>query len=201
MIKKISLITLIALSVFIAGCGNKQTQQLTTGTPTNNQSDVNISQPTGNTTTLTKQDRSTTNPTGSITSQTQEIFYGQWVITKVLAYGPVGTYSNDDIKIIVGRKLSFSKEKASCFGDQIKDLDKVAINPVYEKIAVSKSEFANDYRYRLTFDNLGITSDSITKIYAVDAKHNGCIFYIKDNDTLILYGGGVYFKLDKVTQN
>jgi hypothetical protein len=201
MIKKISLITLIALSVFIAGCGNKQTQQLTTGTPTNNQSDVNISQPTGNTTTLTKQDRSTTNPTGSITSQTQEIFYGQWVITKVLAYGPVGTYSNDDIKIIVGRKLSFSKEKASCFGDQIKDLDKVAINPVYEKIAVSKSEFANDYRYRLTFDNLGITSDSITKIYAVDAKQNGCIFYIKDNDTLILYGGGVYFKLDKVTQN
>jgi hypothetical protein len=199
--KKILLIILIALSVVLAGCGNKQTQQLNTGTTTNNQSDANISKPKDDTTTLTQQDMSTTNPTGSTTGQLQEIFYGQWVITKVIAYGPVGTYSNDDIKNIVGRKLSFSKEKASCFGDQIKDLDNVAINPIYEKTVVSKSEFAADYRYRLSFDNLGIKSDSITRIYAVDAKHNGCMFYIKDNETLILYGGGVYFKLDRVTQN
>ncbi|MEA4825527.1 MAG: hypothetical protein VB130_02655 [Clostridium sp.] len=40
--------------------------------------------------------------------------------------------------------------------------------------------------------------NTITEIDAADAKGNGCIFFIKDNNTLILYGGGVYLELNKI---
>jgi hypothetical protein len=124
-----------------------------------------------------------------------ETFYGQWEIKKVLAYGPVGTYSNDDIKTIIGKKLTFSKESASCFGDQVDSLNNTAINPVYKKSVIFKNDFESSNR--MTFDKLGIKEDSITEIDAVDAKGNGCTFFIKDNNTLILFGGGVYFELNK----
>lgn len=177
---------------------NKQIKQVTNGTSTNNQSVTNISKPKDGTTTPIKQKSSTTNSTGSTTiNQPQETFYGRWVIKKLIVYGPVGTYIIDDVKNILGRELSFSAEKASCFGDQINDLDDVAVNPVYKKTVVSRSDFATGYRNRLTFDSLGIKSDSTTEISAVDSKDKGCVFYIKDDNILILYGGGAYFELDR----
>ncbi|MGH4122725.1 MAG: hypothetical protein ACREV6_07335 [Clostridium sp.] len=126
--------------------------------------------------------------------QPQEIFYGQWVIEKPLAYGKVGTYGSDNITQLIGRKLSFSKEKATCFGDTIKDLDNVVINPLYKKTVVSKVDFDVD-NPGITFDKLGIKTDSIIRIQTTDSKGNGCTFFIKDNNTLILSGGMTFFKL------
>ena len=179
--RAVILVLLISLSVFISGCGNQNETQ----PPIKSKDD----------TAAPKQPNSTAANPSSTINQPQEIFYGQWLIKRLLAYGPVGTYSNEDIKNIVGRKLSFSKEKASCFGDQIKYLDDVAVNPVYTKTGISKSDFAREYRNRLTFDDLEIRSDSITQINVSDSKGNRCIFFVRDNDTLILQGGGVFLEL------
>lgn len=129
--------------------------------------------------------------------QTDESFFGQWVIKKLIASGPVGSYGPEDIKKILSRKLSFSAEKSSCFGDEIKYLDEVAINPVYKRDVVTRDDFATGYRYRLTFDDLGINNDSIIEVIVADSKNKGCLFYIKDNNTLILSGGGDFFELDR----
>lgn len=189
---------LISLSVFISGCGNQKENQPPIKSINDTQNMVVTSQPKDDTTASKQPNSSAANPTSTITiNKPQEIFYGQWLIKRVLAYGPVGTYSNEDIKNIVGRKLSFSKEKASCFGDQIKYMDDVAINPIYKKTDISKSDFTKDYRNRLTFDDLGIKSDSIIQINVSDAKGNGCVFFVRDNDTLILQGGGVFFELTR----
>ena len=196
---KILLITLIALSVFVAGCGNKITQQSNTGAPINNQSDGNISKP-KDTPTLTEQDNSTGNSKDSTTTQSKETFFGQWVIKKVIAYGPVGTYGEDDIQKVLGKKLTFSAEKATCFGESPEDLNKIIINPIYKKSVVTKNDFANQYRNRLTFDKLGITTDSIESIETSDAK-GACRFFISNDNILILSGGGVYFELDRDTPN
>src|SRR6266511_5421171 len=100
---KILLIAMIFLSVFITGCGHEQPKQVTPGT-------------------VTKQDNPTINSTGALTiNQPQETFYGQWVIKKMIAYGRVGTWGSDDITKILGKKLIFSKEKASCFGERPED--------------------------------------------------------------------------------
>ena len=141
----------------------------------------------------TKSEQSTT----PSTNQTKEIFYGQWVIKQVLAYGPVGTYSSEDANSILGKILSFSENKASCFGDQPSDIDQLATNPVYKKTIISKSDFAANYR--ITFDKLGIKADSISELTVSDSKGNGCTFFIKDDNTLIIYGGGTYFELIRKT--
>ncbi|QDR81789.1 hypothetical protein SPTER_32020 [Sporomusa termitida] len=189
MTKLIVVISLISLSVVIAGCVKQAANESPTKSVSDTQNTAAI-QPQADKIIATPQNGATTSAGTTIN---QEIFYGQWVIKKVLAYGPVGTYSQDDIKSIAGRKLSFSQEQASCFGDQLKYVDDIAINPVYKKTVVSASDFVT--AYRLTLAALGITSDAISQIQAADAQGNGCIFFIKDNDTLILAGGGVFFEL------
>ncbi|MDF2571460.1 MAG: hypothetical protein K0R55_3064 [Sporomusa sp.] len=194
MSKIIALISLISLSVFISGCVSQTANQSQIKSINDNQSIV-TKQPKDDKTTSTQQNGAATTTSTETTKSKhlQETFYGQWVIKKLLAFGPVGTYSNDDIKNIEGRKLSFSKESASCFGDQMKYLNDVAINPIYKKTVVSKSDFITGYR--LNLDGIGIKSDSIIQINASDSKGNGCVFFIKDNDTLILVGGGAFFEL------
>ena len=127
--------------------------------------------------------------------QGQEKFFGKWIIKKELAFGPVGTFSNDDIKGMIGKILIFSKENASCFGDQVSNLINIAANPTYKKSVVSKKDFESNYR--VTFDKLGIKYESITEVNVNDSKGNECVFFIKD-DSLIIYGGGVFFELDRM---
>jgi hypothetical protein len=47
----------------------------------------------------------------------------------------------------------------------------------------------------MSFDLLGLTGDAVTEISVKDSKGNGCTFLIKDENTLIVVGGGTYFEL------
>ncbi|MDF2941287.1 MAG: peptidase BlaR1 [Herbinix sp.] len=126
-------------------------------------------------------------------AQRDEVFYGDWVINSVLAYGSAGTYSKEDAESLVGKSLSFSADKATCFGDEPSYLRKVATNPEYLATEITSSDFVTNYR--MTFDKLGLEGDTVTEITAVDSERNGCTFFVKDKDTLIVYGGGTYFEL------
>ncbi|MEG6586762.1 hypothetical protein [Dendrosporobacter sp. 1207_IL3150] len=189
------LLIIVALCAFIviAGCGyQKETPPPSKSAP-EQQNIVNTQ----------NQDNKRVQPNNPAANDTAtknksaEIFYGQWVIKKVAAYGPVGTYSKEDVEKIVGKRLSFSKEKASCFGDDIKYLNDVVVAPIYERTIISKSDFATENRNRPTFEDLGIKNDSVTRINVSDSKSTRCVFYIKDNSTLILYGGGTFFELSR----
>lgn len=47
--------------------------------------------------------------------------------------------------------------------------------------------------------NTSINSNTVTEIEIDDAKDfPACIFFIKDDNTLILYGGGTVFELNRV---
>ncbi|MBY6780422.1 hypothetical protein FDB15_16625 [Clostridium botulinum] len=128
--------------------------------------------------------------------QNEESFYRQWVIEKAVGYSKVGTYSDDDIKKIVGKKLSFSKEQSSCFGDDASYLNDTVKNPTYKKSVITSDEFLSTWLVPLS--TLSINSDTVTEIEVNDSKNlPACTFFIKDNDTLILYGGGTFFELRK----
>ncbi len=121
------------------------------------------------------------------------IFFGEWVISKVVAYGQVGTYSEEDTKKLIGKSLSFSKNSVTCFGDSPETLNQTAKNPIYEINDVSMTDFTADYR--MTFEMLGLEGDRVTEVGAYDASGNGCTFLIKNDKSLILIGGGTYFEL------
>lgn len=187
MCNKIFFVTLIALSVLTTGCGSTQTSQSTTGTPSSNQA---------STVELTKQDSSAT---GTTIQQSKEVFFGQWVVTKVVAYDRVGRWGSDNVKFLLGSKVSFSMGKATCFDDTKRHLNEVFINPIYKKTVLSKEEFSHHTK-NVTFAKIGITSDSAQQIEVSNSNASnmkGCHFYIKDDDTLILDEGGAYFELKR----
>jgi hypothetical protein len=131
----------------------------------------------------------------TVQKEAGESFFGEWQIEKVLANSRVSTYGNDEINnSIIGKKIILSQGKATCFGDSIETLNRTAVNPVYVKTVLSKNDFETGYN--ATFESLGL-GDSITEVSAADAE-NGCLFFIKNEDTLILYGGGVFFELKRV---
>lgn len=147
-----------------------------------------------------KQSTNTSKPTQNTTpptNQAKEVFYGEWVINQVLAYGQAGTYSSEDAESLIGKSLSFSADRASFFGDQPSDIAKVITNPVYKKTVISKSDFVTTYR--MSFDKLGVKADSISDVTVSDSNRTGFIFFIKDDNTLIIYGGGTYFELVRKT--
>lgn len=124
---------------------------------------------------------------------TQSEFYGNWTISKVLAYGQSGTYSKEDAESLIGKDMSFSADSATCFGDQASYLDATAKKPTYSATDYTSADFIG--YYRMNFDLLGLTGDKVTEITAADSKGNGCTFLIKDENTLIVVGGGTYFEL------
>lgn len=123
-----------------------------------------------------------------------ETFYGQWKIDKVVGSSRVSAYSESDINNIIGKNLSFSKDESSCFGDDISSLNETVKNPSYNKTTVSNDTFQTGYR-----TNYSISNGNVTQVQINDKTgFPACIFYIKDNNTLILSGGGDFFQLSRV---
>lgn len=200
----ILLFLILAISVGLiglTGCSQATTNDTTllsnstsdTGNADNPDSDASKSDNPNNVAT-TKPEPSTTSPT---LEMSEEVFYGQWVIKQVLAYGSAGTYSSEDATSLLDQSVNFSTDEASGFGDQLSDISKVITNPVYKKSTISESNFITNYR--MTFDNLGIKADEISEIFVSDSEGNGFILFIKDDNTLIIYGGDTYFELVRKT--
>ena len=186
--KKILVIALIVTGVFIAGCGNKNN----TTTATNK---INSEETTK--TAVADTSKNTTETTTAKTAQREEPFYGEWVIKAAVGYGRAGSYSEDDIKSLIGKTLSFSKEQSSCFGDEAKYLDNTVQNPTYKKSILNDAEFTSEYSVPISTTT--INSDSITRIEVVNATGaSDCTFFIKDDHTLILSGGGTFIELDRI---
>lgn len=137
-----------------------------------------------------------TNSLDTQSSQVTERFMGNWAISKFLASDTGGSaYDSGTINELIGRPLIFSEEKATCFGDNIDVMNHTVSNPSYKRETLSNEELYQNYR--VTFNMLGITTDSLTQISVYDNTNNGCTFFVVDNDTLILTGGGDFFQLKR----
>ncbi|MBW6411688.1 hypothetical protein [Clostridium weizhouense] len=222
-----SFISVTLLLVMLTGCGTEKpqsnnsqtnndtvtetdTNKMDNNTKTNDTTNNNVKDKEGNTKKDNTANEVNSNNSNSNTAvnnnyknnattvQNEESFYGQWVIEKAIAYCKVVSYSNDDIKKIVGKKLSFSKEQSSCFGDDISYLNDIVKSPIYKKSVITSDEFLKNWCVPIS--TLTINSNTVTKIEIDDAKNfPTCTFFIKDDNTLILYGGGIFFELSKVT--
>lgn len=137
-----------------------------------------------------------TNSSNEIQSS-QETFYGQWQIITSAASNPNGeTYSTDDWNNLKGKKLTFSKDSATCFGDKIEDMNNTVSNPVYKKTVLSDQDFQTQFRVPLN-KLPGIQGDSITEVDVTGTNGICNVFFTTQyNNMLILYGGGEFFVLE-----
>lgn len=210
--KKLLTITLAILMIgsIATGCGKKNVavndtpiaktttsdtnaETTTTSDSANNAATPAVTQKSSDATTSTN---TVTTKTPAVVKQDTEAFYGEWKINKQIAYGPASIYSNDDIKKIVGTTINYSKVKA-VYGTVICQV------PYYKKTSISSTSFETSNKMK--FSTLGITSNSVDQItvYTSSSLNEiwdsiGSVFYLKDQNTLILFNGGVYFELTKV---
>ena len=75
----------------------------------------------------------------------------------------------------------------------------MATNPIYTETIISEFDF--EVNYRIPFESLGIKVP-ITEINVSDSNGYVSSFFIKDDNTLIITGGGTFFELiRKVSKN
>ena len=131
------------------------------------------------------------------TSENSNSFFGNWVVEKQLDNSPMGDFGNMDVKDIIGKELSFSKKKASCFGNNVDTLGQFVNNPEYIKDTVEKSHFEESVG--ITFSALGISGKNIAYITVIKdpSENTGIVFYDVDKNTLIVNGAGTFFLLKR----
>ncbi|MBW9152918.1 hypothetical protein [Clostridium estertheticum] len=192
MIKKGTLFIIISIiSVSMYGCSNKQATA-------DKQATVEKQATTEKQSTIKKQ--VTTSPNNKTSNKTtdskesknktvvKESFYGEWIIKSNPVGSSVTAYSSEDVKNIVGKKVTYSKVKAS-YGSNI------CTSPIYKKSSISKSEFESSFR--VNFSKLNVASFPLKHV--VDGLSGiGNHFYVKDANTLLLFSGGYFFELDRL---
>jgi len=183
MTKQLRVITiLLILSILLSGCG-KITIDKQSKTDNNN---LNI----------TGTEIPTTNPTQVPKfNEDKEIFYGTWIISKIITSGNASIYSQDDIDKLMGKKLEYNS-------NYVRFENNIQNNPYYKKETISESDFL--IGYTVSFKDLGIENKSIVQVevYTDDACTNywdsiGSTILIKNDNTLILIDGGDFFELTK----
>ena len=124
-------------------------------------------------------------------------YYGNWSIGDKVADAPLGDYNDSDLAAIQSATLSFSKESASCFGDQISSLGDVVSNPDYITQSLSKDAFESTMGE--TFAAIGHQGDSITQVTVINSSdsNTGIVFYVVDNNTLLANSLGTFFLLNR----
>jgi hypothetical protein len=127
----------------------------------------------------------------------KDIFYGEWAVTKWLAFPAVSEYNKDNVKVLYGDKIKYS-------ANTVISGEKTLDNPVYKITNIDKVSFR--VTYKTFFQDLDINEDSMTRIQVyTDNTSNllweeiGNTVFIKDKDTLILWNG-VFLEMKRVAQ-
>lgn len=185
------IIIFVVASVGLTGCNAATKTQQESTSPSDTPAEPSPSDPTP----VTDDSGNPASQEPSGTSD-QKAYYGQWLIKGVLAYDAAGTYSSEDAEKMIGKSLSFSDNEANIINDQPSDSIPSIINPEYEETVIYAEDFL--VNFRMTFDKLGITTDSVTEIVVTGSGETaGCTLLLKDDKTIILIAGGTYFELMK----
>lgn len=125
----------------------------------------------------------------------KELFFGEWTITKNIANNKVSAYSKDEIEKMIGKKVTYSDTLAS-FDNNI------CSSPSYKKMTIITKE--EDEKNYVKFADLGIKIESIINIEVFANKEQskswisaGSLFYVKDQNTLIMVDDGAFFELTR----
>ncbi|NEW04698.1 hypothetical protein GK047_01520 [Paenibacillus sp. SYP-B3998] len=140
-------------------------------------------------------------PTPSVSQKKDEVFYGEWVIKKLLASDSITTHGDEDIQFLLGKKITYSADSVILYNET------TLKNPHYKLSLNTKEEFSKENDNEISLEQLGIEGNSVTSVmiyedeaskvpWIISGKNKiGWSFMIKDKDTLIIGNGGDFFEL------
>ena len=113
-------------------------------------------------------------------------YYGQWLVTENIATAPVYALSQEEIDQMIGAELSYTE-------DSFISPEGITDNPAYQESRESNAAFGEGYNGQLSLDDLSIAADEVAVITIENSESFGSLFYIKDDNTLIISYNGVFF--------
>lgn len=112
-------------------------------------------------------------------------YFGTWQVTAYYMPG-ISAMSAEDAEAYIGKTCEYSADLFNGNGE-------VTDAPVYQEFMEAESDFSANYR-GATFESLGITGDLVKLINVSNSYGFGCIFYIKDANTILICQDGVFFE-------
>ncbi len=114
------------------------------------------------------------------------VYYGKWkVIQYYAAY--ITALSREEMDARIGTEYEYGAEVFISDGQQLDA-------PQYSESEVQKADFETDYQGQLTFEQLGITTDTIKQISIDNSYDCGSTCFIKDDNTILILYEGVFFE-------
>ncbi|OPZ94214.1 MAG: hypothetical protein BWY74_00739 [Firmicutes bacterium ADurb.Bin419] len=136
-----------------------------------------------------------TNSTSGNSQQVPDNFYGEWEVTRCLAFPEVSEFNSENVKAYYGRRIKFAPGLLDSNGQVCKD-------PVYRLSTISEVDFRVSYKG--FFKDLGVNGDSLQRIQIYPNETSkllwegvGNTIFIKDKETLILWNG-VFLEMKRV---
>ena len=119
---------------------------------------------------------------------------GTWVVSRVLAMGPVTALTSAESKAMIGRKITYNASSFECGNISF------AIKG-YTRKALTDEEFLN--QNRLPLAKIGTASSHVIELSAEGTDRNiadefGAWVYCVRSDRIVVAFKGVYFELNRV---
>lgn len=112
-------------------------------------------------------------------------YYGKWKVTQYYA-AYITALSTEEMNAQIGTECEYG---ADTFISGGKKLD----SPQYSESEETKADFEADYQGQPTFELMGITVDAVKQISIDNSYDFGSMFYVKDDNTIIIiYEGGFF---------
>ncbi len=114
------------------------------------------------------------------------VYYGKWKVTQYYA-AYITALSREEMDARIGTEYEYGAEVFISDGQQLDA-------PQYSESEVQKADFETDYQGQLTFEQLGITTDTIKQISIDNSYDCGSTYFIKDDNTILILYEGVFFE-------
>lgn len=114
------------------------------------------------------------------------VYYGKWKVTQYYA-AYITALSREEMDARIGTEYEYGAEVFISDGQQLDA-------PQYSESEVQKADFEMDYQGQLTFEQLGITTDTIKQISIDNSYDCGSTYFIKDDNTILILYEGVFFE-------
>lgn len=117
------------------------------------------------------------------------VYEGNWQIVSHEEPG-ISALSQEDIQDYMLMEFHYDK-------DRFQAGDTVFRNPVYRERKLSAEEFAAEYGGQVTFENLHISSDTVTEVTVENAEGIGSCFYVMSKRSMYIPWDGVFFRAEE----
>ena len=183
--KKCIMIAVLGTIVTIAGC-NPNNEVLQEQTATEQLTEAATKEETTSLETSAAELTETEQSGIETAIEAEKSYYGDWLITGCLGTSAVYALSQEEIDDYVGTQITYENDQYSYNGNSI------SINGYEEQMETTET-FAVDFG--VPYSELGINEGEILSVSAMtEGNFFGGYFYVIDENTLMIYYEGVFFK-------